>query len=182
MQGWVHLVEADTAHLDSPEHLPAPVPVRTPPLCSLLRPACPLHTPCMRLPACPLSVCYQQASPVHPHHSRSAGLSRGRCGVCWGQADLNGDGTREVIVATRDAKLQVLSPPKTHSATGDFASAAVVAEVSLRPANVRIGAGRRPVALAVGFLDPPPPPSARTQLRKQVRTAMKKLRIVTVGI
>jgi hypothetical protein len=60
---------------------------------------------------------------------------------------------------------QVLSPPKTHSATGDFALATVLAEVSLLPANIRIAAGRKPVALAVGFLDPPPPVSARNQVR-----------------
>jgi hypothetical protein len=59
----------------------------------------------------------------------------------------------------------VLSPPKTHSATGDFALATVVAEVSLLPANIRIAAGRKPVALAVGFLDPPPPVSTRNQVR-----------------
>eukprot|EP00854_Cymbomonas_tetramitiformis_P007008 gene7008-8357_t len=69
-------------------------------------------------------------------------------------ADLNGDGAREVIVATRDAKLQVLSPPRVPSRTQDFVPATVMTEVSLLPAKLRIATGRRPVALAVGFIDP----------------------------
>eukprot|EP00240_Pyramimonas_obovata_P007282 CAMPEP_0118942264 /NCGR_PEP_ID=MMETSP1169-20130426/35822_1 /TAXON_ID=36882 /ORGANISM="Pyramimonas obovata, Strain CCMP722" /LENGTH=153 /DNA_ID=CAMNT_0006887253 /DNA_START=222 /DNA_END=680 /DNA_ORIENTATION=+ len=88
-------------------------------------------------------------------------------------ADLNGDGKREVLVATRDAKLQVLSPPATHHSggnKGEYAPAEVVAEVSLMPSRVRIATGRRPVALAVGFLDPPP--KQRKQLRKQVVVAV----------
>eukprot|EP00241_Pyramimonas_parkeae_P004151 CAMPEP_0114256276 /NCGR_PEP_ID=MMETSP0058-20121206/18057_1 /TAXON_ID=36894 /ORGANISM="Pyramimonas parkeae, CCMP726" /LENGTH=677 /DNA_ID=CAMNT_0001370813 /DNA_START=38 /DNA_END=2071 /DNA_ORIENTATION=- len=81
-------------------------------------------------------------------------------------ADLNGDGQREVIVATRDAKLQVLRLPQVRSTSTDFAGAEVMAEVSLTPKRVRVSAGRRPAAMAVGFLDPPE--QARTSLRKQV--------------
>eukprot|EP00238_Polyblepharides_amylifera_P006621 CAMPEP_0196591354 /NCGR_PEP_ID=MMETSP1081-20130531/69302_1 /TAXON_ID=36882 /ORGANISM="Pyramimonas amylifera, Strain CCMP720" /LENGTH=702 /DNA_ID=CAMNT_0041914685 /DNA_START=132 /DNA_END=2240 /DNA_ORIENTATION=+ len=79
-------------------------------------------------------------------------------------ADLNGDGKREVIVATSDTKLQVISPPTGHSRGGDFAPTEVLAEVSLLPARVRVSAGRRPVALSVGFLDPHKPPALRKQV------------------
>lgn len=63
-------------------------------------------------------------------------------------ADLNGDGHVEVIVALED-KLQVIDPRVSFAEYG-FAEARVLAEVSLLPERVRVGAGRRPVALAAG--------------------------------
>jgi hypothetical protein len=63
-------------------------------------------------------------------------------------ADLNGDGKSEVLVATHN-KLQVLEPRWT-SANQGFEEARVLAEVSLLPQNVRVGTGRRPVAIAAG--------------------------------
>ncbi|XP_024389347.1 uncharacterized protein [Physcomitrium patens] len=63
-------------------------------------------------------------------------------------ADLNGDGHVEVVVALED-KLQVIDPRVSFASDG-FAEARVLAEVSLLPDRVRVGAGRRPVALAAG--------------------------------
>ncbi|KAG0605780.1 hypothetical protein M758_9G087200 [Ceratodon purpureus] len=63
-------------------------------------------------------------------------------------ADLNGDGHVEVVVALED-KLQVIDPRVSLPEYG-FTEARVLAEVSLLPDRVRVGAGRRPVALAAG--------------------------------
>ncbi|XP_010934095.3 uncharacterized protein [Elaeis guineensis] len=67
-------------------------------------------------------------------------------------ADLNGDGKKEVLVATHDAKIQVLGP---HSGRVDegFMEARVLAEVSLLPDKIRISSGRHPVAMAAGVVD-----------------------------
>ncbi|XP_072984173.1 uncharacterized protein [Typha latifolia] len=67
-------------------------------------------------------------------------------------ADLNGDGKNEVLVATDDAKIQVLEPHNRRVDEG-FSEARVLAEVSLLPDKVRIASGRRPVAMAVGVVD-----------------------------
>ncbi|KAJ7513865.1 hypothetical protein O6H91_23G017300 [Diphasiastrum complanatum] len=68
--------------------------------------------------------------------------------------DLNGDGQNEVIVATHDAKLQVLDPLYRITNEG-FGEARILAEVSLLPERVRVAAGRRPVAMAAGALRRP---------------------------
>uniref|UniRef100_A0A453MNQ3 FG-GAP repeat-containing protein n=1 Tax=Aegilops tauschii subsp. strangulata TaxID=200361 RepID=A0A453MNQ3_AEGTS len=73
-------------------------------------------------------------------------------------ADLNGDGRREVLLPTHDAKIQVLQLPAhaglaSAAALDGFHEARVMAEISLLPANVRVAAGRRPVAMAVGAVD-----------------------------
>ncbi|KAK7406758.1 hypothetical protein VNO78_08389 [Psophocarpus tetragonolobus] len=67
-------------------------------------------------------------------------------------ADLNGDGKKEVLVATHDAKIQVLEPHSRRVDEG-FTEARVLAEVSLLPDKVRVMTGRRPVAMATGFID-----------------------------
>ncbi|KAG8383387.1 hypothetical protein BUALT_Bualt04G0007200 [Buddleja alternifolia] len=67
-------------------------------------------------------------------------------------ADLNGDGRKEVLVATHDAKIQVLEP---HSRRVDesFSEARLLTEVSLLPDKLRIATGRRAVAMATGIID-----------------------------
>ncbi|XP_034224905.1 uncharacterized protein LOC117634794 isoform X2 [Prunus dulcis] len=67
-------------------------------------------------------------------------------------ADLNGDGKKEVLVATHDAKIQVLEPHSRRVDEG-FSNARVLAEVSLLPDKIRISSGRRPVAMATGVID-----------------------------
>ncbi|KAJ8465036.1 hypothetical protein OPV22_027588 [Ensete ventricosum] len=66
--------------------------------------------------------------------------------------DLNGDGKSEILVATHDAKIQVLGPHRRRVDEG-FTEARVLAEVSLLPDKIRISSGRRPVALAAGVVD-----------------------------
>ncbi|KAJ8451964.1 hypothetical protein Cgig2_007447 [Carnegiea gigantea] len=66
--------------------------------------------------------------------------------------DLNGDGKKEVLVATHDAKIQVLEPHARRVDEG-FSEARVLAEVTLLPDKVRVASGRRPVAMATGVID-----------------------------
>lgn len=66
--------------------------------------------------------------------------------------DLNGDGKSEVLVATHDAKIQVLEPHGRRVDEG-FSEARLLAEVSLLPDKIRISSGRRPVAMAAGYVD-----------------------------
>ncbi|KAL6873520.1 hypothetical protein ACP4OV_013602 [Aristida adscensionis] len=70
-------------------------------------------------------------------------------------ADLNGDGRPEVLLPTRDARVQVLQPRHARGLDGEpgFHEARVMADVSLLPDNVRVASGRRPVAMAVGAVD-----------------------------
>ncbi|KAF4371885.1 hypothetical protein G4B88_016948 [Cannabis sativa] len=67
-------------------------------------------------------------------------------------ADLNGDGKREVLLATHDAKIQILEPHSLRVDEG-FSNARVIAEVSLLPDKVRVSSGRRAVAMATGVID-----------------------------
>ncbi|KAL6220632.1 hypothetical protein ACLB2K_008388 [Fragaria x ananassa] len=67
-------------------------------------------------------------------------------------ADLNGDGKKEVLVATHDAKIQILEPHSRRVDEG-FSSARVLAEVSLSPDKIRISSGRRAVAMATGVIE-----------------------------
>ncbi|XP_068646390.1 uncharacterized protein [Aristolochia californica] len=67
-------------------------------------------------------------------------------------ADLNGDGKSEVLVATHDAKIQVLRPHGRRVDEG-FSEAYLLAEVSLLPDKIRVSSGRQAVALAVGVID-----------------------------
>ncbi|XP_050126192.1 uncharacterized protein LOC126603407 [Malus sylvestris] len=67
-------------------------------------------------------------------------------------ADLNGDGKKEVLIATHDAKIQVLEPHSRRVDEG-FSNARVLAEVSLLPDKIRISSGRRAVAMATGVID-----------------------------
>ncbi|KAL7104588.1 hypothetical protein ACP275_08G255200 [Erythranthe tilingii] len=67
-------------------------------------------------------------------------------------ADLNGDGRKEVLVATHDAKIQVLEPHVRRVDEG-FSEARVLAEVSLLPDKLRIATGRRAVAMATGVIE-----------------------------
>nr|ATG70691.1 FG-GAP repeat-containing protein [Hesperocyparis arizonica]ATG70692.1 FG-GAP repeat-containing protein [Hesperocyparis bakeri] len=85
--------------------------------------------------------------------------------------DLNGDGRSEILVATHDAKIQVLEP-HVGSADEGFSEARLIAEVSLLPERVRIAAGRRPVAMSTGFIDSV---YKQGEIRKQI------LVVVTAG-
>ncbi|KAG2263450.1 hypothetical protein Bca52824_070529 [Brassica carinata] len=67
-------------------------------------------------------------------------------------ADLNGDGKKEVLVATNDAKIQVLEPHSRRVDEG-FSEARVLADVSLLPDKIRLASGRRAVAMATGVID-----------------------------
>ncbi|KAK4754079.1 hypothetical protein SAY87_002183 [Trapa incisa] len=67
-------------------------------------------------------------------------------------ADLNGDGKKEVLVASHDSKIQILEPHARRVDEG-FAEARVLAEVTLLPDKVRVASGRRPVAMATGIID-----------------------------
>jgi hypothetical protein len=70
------------------------------------------------------------------------------------QADLNGDGSSEIIIATHDCKIQLLQP-QAHGRQGEgFVAGVLMAEASLLPNRVRMTAGRRAVAMATGYLDP----------------------------
>uniref|UniRef100_A0A2P2JEW8 Uncharacterized protein MANES_02G100000 n=1 Tax=Rhizophora mucronata TaxID=61149 RepID=A0A2P2JEW8_RHIMU len=66
--------------------------------------------------------------------------------------DLNGDGKKEVLVATHDAKIQVLEPHSRRVDEG-FSEARVLAEISLLPDKIRVASGRRAVAMATGVID-----------------------------
>ncbi|XP_073151389.1 LOW QUALITY PROTEIN: uncharacterized protein [Henckelia pumila] len=66
--------------------------------------------------------------------------------------DLNGDGKKEILVPTHDAKIQVLEPRPRRVGEG-FSEARFLAEVSLLPDKIRIAAGRRVVAMAAGVID-----------------------------
>ncbi|KAA8531935.1 hypothetical protein F0562_006348 [Nyssa sinensis] len=67
-------------------------------------------------------------------------------------ADLNGDGKKEILVATPDAKIQVLEPHVRRVDEG-FSEARVLAEVTLLPDKIRVASGRRAVAMATGVVD-----------------------------
>ncbi|XP_058110246.1 uncharacterized protein LOC131253300 isoform X2 [Magnolia sinica] len=67
-------------------------------------------------------------------------------------ADLNGDGRSEILVATHDAKIQVLEPHARRIDEG-FSEARLLTEVSLLPDKIRISSGRRPVAMAAGVIN-----------------------------
>eukprot|EP00195_Chlamydomonas_chlamydogama_P008599 CAMPEP_0202890806 /NCGR_PEP_ID=MMETSP1392-20130828/1099_1 /ASSEMBLY_ACC=CAM_ASM_000868 /TAXON_ID=225041 /ORGANISM="Chlamydomonas chlamydogama, Strain SAG 11-48b" /LENGTH=667 /DNA_ID=CAMNT_0049574447 /DNA_START=241 /DNA_END=2241 /DNA_ORIENTATION=+ len=82
-------------------------------------------------------------------------------------ADLNGDGHLEMIVATPDLKIQVVQPRAAGKHGEGFAKAHIISEVSLLYKRVVISVGRRPVAMAVGYLDPLPQERVRPP-RKQV--------------
>ncbi|KXZ54830.1 hypothetical protein GPECTOR_4g901 [Gonium pectorale] len=82
-------------------------------------------------------------------------------------ADLNGDGHLELVVTTPDLKLQVIQPaPPGHRGEG-FARAVELNGISLLFKRALVAAGHRPVALAVGYIDPLPAERVRP-LRKQV--------------
>ena len=62
-------------------------------------------------------------------------------------ADLNGDGRREVLLPTHDAKMQVLqllahAELASAAALDGFHETRVMDEISLLPANVRASRGR----------------------------------------
>lgn len=67
-------------------------------------------------------------------------------------ADLNGDGKKEILVATHDAKIQVLEAHDRRVDEG-FSEARVLAEVTLLPDKIRVASGRRAVAMATGVVD-----------------------------
>lgn len=67
-------------------------------------------------------------------------------------ADLNGDGKKEILVATHDAKIQVLEAHDRRVDEG-FSEARVLVEVTLLPDKIRVASGRRAVAMATGVVD-----------------------------
>ncbi|KAG6549554.1 hypothetical protein Mapa_008935 [Marchantia paleacea] len=85
--------------------------------------------------------------------------------------DLNGDGRKEILVATHDAKIQILEPGYTKG-DQNFVEALVKAEVSLLPERVRVSAGRRPVAMATGVV---------TRHLRPGETSKEVLVVVTAG-
>ncbi|XP_073034031.1 uncharacterized protein [Primulina eburnea] len=78
--------------------------------------------------------------------------------------DLNGDGKKEVLVPTHDAKIQILQHRPRRVGEG-FSEARLLAEVSLLPDKTRIATGRRVVAMAAGVIDRN---YNKRELRKQV--------------
>ncbi|KAG5241169.1 FG-GAP REPEAT-CONTAINING PROTEIN [Salix purpurea] len=67
-------------------------------------------------------------------------------------SDLNGDGKKEILVATHDAKIQVLEPHSRRVDEG-FSEARLLTELSLLPDKTRVATGRRAVAMATGVID-----------------------------
>ncbi|KAK6922653.1 hypothetical protein RJ641_010957 [Dillenia turbinata] len=67
-------------------------------------------------------------------------------------ADLNGDGRKEILVATHDAKIQILEPHNRRVDEG-FSEARMISQVTLLPDKVRVLSGRRAVAMATGVVD-----------------------------
>ncbi|KAG5245558.1 FG-GAP repeat-containing family protein [Salix suchowensis] len=61
-------------------------------------------------------------------------------------SDLNGDGKKKIIVATHDAKIQVLEPHLRRVDEG-FSEARLLTELSLLPDKTRVVTGRRAVAV-----------------------------------
>lgn len=78
--------------------------------------------------------------------------------------DLNGDGKKEVLVPTHDAKIEILEPRARRVGEG-FSEARLLTKVSLLPSNTRIATGRRVVAMAAGVIDRK---YNKNELRKQV--------------
>lgn len=70
--------------------------------------------------------------------------------------DLNGDGRREVIVATEDARIVIVDQPDFEDPSGEWSRAGILWQASLTPTHVRIASGRRAVSITAGYVDPPP--------------------------
>ncbi|CAI5957966.1 unnamed protein product [Closterium sp. NIES-64] len=98
--------------------------------------------------------------------------------------DLNGDGRKEVILATRDARLQVIEP-FTPPSGESYHPVRVLKEVSLQPGQVELNpAGHQAVAFAVGYLDPPslkPPKKAGSGKAVSVPRRKAVVAVVTAG-
>jgi hypothetical protein len=83
--------------------------------------------------------------------------------------DIDGDGLNEVVLVTKSPSVRLLAGSALlHRAGkhGDFRSAAPKHEATLLSSIVRLAAGRQPVALAAGYIDPVP--SDPITLRRQV--------------
>ncbi|CAI5471128.1 unnamed protein product [Closterium sp. Yama58-4] len=98
--------------------------------------------------------------------------------------DLNGDGRKEVILATRDARLQVIEP-FTPPSGESYHPVRVLKEVSLQPGQVELNpAGHQAVAFAVGYLDPPsvkPPKKLGSGKAVSVPRRKAVVAVVTAG-
>ena len=81
-------------------------------------------------------------------------------------ADLNGDGSYEVIKASQSHQIHILKPMHSGKKGDGFLKAQIITSVSLLYKRVLITAGRRPVSMAVGYLDPllPGPFAPRKQV------------------
>jgi hypothetical protein len=65
------------------------------------------------------------------------------------QADLNGDGSNEILLVTRNLELHLLAPPAPSNLVQGFAPAIVKGKHVIEPSPVFVGQ-RHPVALAAG--------------------------------
>jgi hypothetical protein len=83
--------------------------------------------------------------------------------------DLDGDGVNEIIITTREPSLKIYHYDNAAPFIDDWNSAVpedslnLVSEVALLSSH-RVRAGRYPVALATGYLDPYNPDSSRAQI------------------
>jgi outer membrane protein assembly factor BamB len=79
-------------------------------------------------------------------------------------ADLDGDGTPEVVIATRDGRLQLTEPQYGAPGRVAWSRLHVKTEVSLRVGGVGLSTGRRPVALGAGPLREAKAPTRAKQI------------------
>lgn len=70
------------------------------------------------------------------------------------QADLNGDGSKEVLMVTQDLELHLLSPQLASRFERGFAPAAVKGTKKVEVSSVLKG-GKTPLAMKAGYIDPP---------------------------
>jgi hypothetical protein len=79
----------------------------------------------------------------------TAGLHRGHV-----QADLNGDGSKELLYVTEDLELHMLAPQLASRFEQGFAPAVVKGKKTIEVPSVLVG-GRTPLAMKAGYIDPP---------------------------
>jgi hypothetical protein len=72
------------------------------------------------------------------------------------QADLNGDGAKEILLVTHRLQLHLISPHAASRATSGFARATLKTRQPAVVASLLLG-DRQPVAMAAGYIDAPDP-------------------------
>jgi hypothetical protein len=70
------------------------------------------------------------------------------------QADLNGDGIKEVLLVTHSLQLHLIAPQPPTRASQGFAPAIVKGKQPVEVSSVLLG-DKQPVALAAGYIDAP---------------------------